>query len=174
MAWLATGVLGVALALLAHDRFLADRDDGPLELPATSPPKAPAPTTASASPRELAADPLATVGLVKLTEDPPDAPVFPGAVRRSAFRRRVPDGAADTFVYITDAGAPAVEDFYRSRMAQAGYTLVTYRPMERRRGGTMTFAKGELQQCSVSLKSTDNGKKVRIALVILRAKRGDG
>ena len=120
-----------------------------------------------ADPTTWVDDPLAGVGMSRLANDPPGVVVPPGAVRHSGFRRRLADGAEDIITYVHQSDLPAVEAFYRSRLAEAGYRLAPTGAAGADQT-IMVFLAEAGQVYRVVLKSVDNGKKVKIVLVIAR------
>ena len=173
--WLAGGVCAVSLALLAHG-IIRKLGSGPA--PANHPPRpAPEPMPASAptvaaSPADWVANPLAGTGMERLKRDPPEAVSPPGAVRRSGFRRILSDGTADIITYVVESDLPAAEEFYRGKLAAAGYRLVKRADRDAAiKGGPgiiLAFRAAQGQQYDVMLIPTDNGKRLKIVLVIAR------
>jgi len=167
LVWLAVAVAAVGLALAGHELLWSDQTP-----PEPAPPKktfAPSvPRMGSRSPKTWAMDPMNGIGLSKLAEDPPDAVIYPGAVRHSGFRRQTPDGVEDIIVYLPEAKAADVAAFYRDRLAEAGYKLMRAPARQADAGGIMVFLGAEREVYRVMLRSADNGKKVKITLVIAR------
>ena len=173
--WLAGGVCAVSLALLAHGII---RKVGGRPAPANGPPRprrGPMPSsapTAATSPADWAADPLAGTGMERLERDPPEAVSPHGAVRQSGFRRLLRDRAADIITYVVESDLPAAEEFYRSKLAAAGYRLVKRADRDAAvKGGPgiiLAFRAAQGQQYDVMLIPTDNGKRLKIVLVIAR------
>jgi len=108
----------------------------------------------------------------RLERDPPEAVIPPGGVRRSGFRRLLPDGTADIITYVVESDLPSAEEFYRSKLAAAGYRLVKRADRDAVvKGGPgiiLAFRSAQGQQYDVMLIPTDNGKRLKIVLVIAR------
>ncbi|GAG42800.1 unnamed protein product, partial [marine sediment metagenome] len=125
--------------------------------------------TAATGPAEWAANPLAGTGIERLERDPPEVVIPPGAVRRSGFRRLLPDGTADIITYVVESDLPSAEAFYRSKLAAAGYRLVKRADMDAVvKGGPGTilaFRSAQGQEYYVRLIPTDNSKRLKIDLV---------
>jgi hypothetical protein len=159
----ATGAL-VALALWAHGRMGERAKGGP-------PPRidvfsgARAPDSGPAAP---GGDPLAENGLNRLEKDPADAFVPAGAVRRHAFRRALPDGAADTLTYLAEMDSAKVESFYVDSLKEAGYKLLR-RGAGRDGAVTLVFVRDLAHQYIVTVSPAGEGT-VQIVLVIARTK----
>ncbi len=163
--YLAVCVAVVAAALAAHERWLrpAQRARPSDRGWSASAPAAPA---AASRPLEMTTQALADVGLEKLTEPPADAVLPAGAAFSHAFRRSLPDGATDSVSCVAAIDVEAAAAFYRTALAGQGYRLMRNRPGLA--GVEMLFVKDMKEYYRVGLRPADNGKRVRIELVIWR------
>ncbi|MCD4699169.1 MAG: hypothetical protein K8R91_01160 [Phycisphaerae bacterium] len=132
------------------------------------------PTTLPASlvnPADIASQPLTGTGLEILRTGADDAFAPPGAVRRYALRKKVPDGAEDIIAYTIEANIADVEKFYSDRLTKAGYKLMQRAPAMQPGGISLVFLR-KMQRYCVSLRQADKEKKtVKILLVISRPGR---
>ncbi len=168
MLWIVGGACIVCLALLAHELLRRRRDaTGPSARAGQPPPARLVATQPAGGPVNWAEDPLAGMGITVLAEDGAEATAPPGAIRKSAFRRQLPDATADIITYVVAAKLPDVEAFYRTRLAATDYRLsrVTRSPDGR---ASLLFLAGRRRQYNVRLLPTDNPERVKIILVISR------
>jgi hypothetical protein len=166
---MAVGFCAVAAGLAGH-HWLTRRPGGPGNLSGPPPVNWPTPTTLQAPPGDparWAEDPLAAVNMQVLPQDPADAVPPPGAIRQGAFRHLLPDGASDVVRYVCPRTVPALEDFYRTRLAQAGFKLVSRTDRTPNDGVWLVFLR-QGQSYVVSLRPLAEGNEVGIVLVIAR------
>ena len=124
------------------------------------------------APLDWVKDPAGAGGAVPLSRLPDDAYAPAGAVRLYAFRVGGPDGQRDSITFLADGDVAAAAAFYRTRLAQAGYSLLKTGPGMRGPGQTLlVFLNPTQDSYTVSLVPADNGRKVRVVLVISRLKR---
>jgi hypothetical protein len=130
-------------------------------------PSAAAPGAASVP--EAATQPLVGTGMQVLGDDVPGVFVPPGSRRLYGFRQKVPDGYSDNLACLVAKRLAAVEDFYRTRLPEAGYKLVGRGPTMRRDDGiSLVFARAGKHYYFVNLYSVDKGKQTKIVLMIGR------
>jgi len=122
---------------------------------------------------------MGAMGLGKHLGEVADSVAPPGSKRLSAWRHKVPGGRSDTISYLAPVSLEAARKFYKTRLVEMGYRLVTDKSPLSGDGVAMSFVKGSQQYYYVTIRPADKEGESKVFLVIARpeaepARPGDG
>ena len=111
---------------------------------------------------------MGAMGLGKHLGEVADSVAPAGSKRLSAWRHKIPGGRSDTISYLAPVSLEAATKFYKTRLVEMGYKLVTDKAPLSGDGAAMSFVKGAQQYYYVTLRPTDKDGESKVFLVIAR------